>query len=73
MQNVTEIKRKGSPEAAEYLRGFADMIEAGDIKDWTFVARSIDDDQIHSTGGFENRLLLLGAIEFAKQAIHDLS
>ena len=56
-------------EGADILRGIADRIASGPIKEMVVVYRDGDDNCFASFGQFEDRWRLLGALEYAKQSV----
>lgn len=57
-------------EGAEMLRDIANGIESGDIKEAVVVYRDGEDNCFASLGHFEDRWRLLGALEYAKNSVH---
>lgn len=58
-------------EDAQRLRDIADMVERGDISEFVFVANDVKERCFRSAISFEDRWRILGALEHAKQGIHN--
>lgn len=72
MYNLVSLasERHGKPELAEYLRELAERAENGDIGNIVIVFDDVGEGCYERHANFEDRWLLLGALEYAKDAIH---
>jgi hypothetical protein len=66
---VVPLDRKGDAEFAEVLRGYADDVEAGRLTEYVFVANHVDG-YLMRASTFEDRWRMLGALEYAKDAVN---
>ena len=58
-------------EGANILHEIADRVASGQIKELVVVYRDGENNYFASFGHFEDRWRLLGALEYAKNAVHD--
>lgn len=68
---IVKLARPGSPESASALRELADRVESGDIQNVVAVYRDVDANVFTSIGKFDDRWVLLGAIEYAKTQVFE--
>ena len=68
---VQLVARRGNPEFAETLREFADKVESGEITNIVVVVNDGLENCLERAGTWDSRWHLLGALEYAKSAIHD--
>ncbi len=57
-------------KAADWLRDFAERVEAGDLRNMVIVWDDATDPHVGVYGEFEDRWRLLGAIEYAKTVVN---
>jgi hypothetical protein len=58
-------------ENAARLRDCADQVENGDITEFVFVANTKAEGCFMAHGAFDDRWRILGALEYAKQTVHE--
>lgn len=58
-------------EAADILREYADRIERGEISEIVIVCNDRENSNFERFGHFNDRWRLLGALEYAKAAVHE--
>ena len=68
---VVEIQTTGNPKGAKYLHELADKIESGEIRDCVVVFDNHTKKCFESFVEFSDRWRLLGALEYAKQQVHE--
>jgi hypothetical protein len=66
---VVSIERKGDAEFAQALRNFADDVEAGRMTEYVFVANHVGGYLLRAST-FQDRWRMLGALEYAKDAVN---
>ncbi len=63
--------KHGKPDVADYLRDLADKVENGEVTDIVIVANNTADNCYMRFANFDDRWQMLGAIEYAKDAVHN--
>lgn len=58
-------------ENAARLRDYANHVECGDITEFVFVANTKAEGCFMAHGSFDDRWRILGALEYAKQSVHE--
>lgn len=61
---------KGNPGFAKTLREYADQIESGEIVNCIVVCEHANGGVMERAGDWNDRWRLLGALEYAKDAVH---
>ena len=69
--SIVKLTRPGCPESATALRELADRVECGEIQNVVVAYRDADDYAFKSIGKFDDRWVLLGAIEYAKTQVFE--
>lgn len=71
LASISDAQRERRRSDAAYLREFADEVENGDISEFVFVGNRKSDGCFLSHGSFDDRWRILGALEYAKNTVHE--
>lgn len=69
--SIDDATAKERKESADIFRETADRIESGAITEFVVVANDTEEGVFVSKGVFKDRWRILGALEYAKQTIHE--
>lgn len=64
------VPKQGDPIFAEVLREYADKVENGEITSVLIVTHNGEENVFERAGIWQDRWHLLGALEYAKNAVH---
>lgn len=69
--SISDAKIEKRREDAANIRDWADKVESGEISEFVFVANDKADGCFMSHGSFDDRWRILGALEYAKNSVHE--
>ena len=68
---LDKAKESERIDNAKLLRDLADRVEAGDVVDFVVVGNDREEKAFMASGSFDDRWRMLGALEYAKQTVHE--
>lgn len=71
LASISDAQLEKRREDATRLRDYADQVESGSISEFVFVANQREDGCFLAHGSFDDRWRILGALEYAKNSVHE--
>lgn len=71
LASISDAMLEKRKEDARKLREMADQVEAGEVTEFVVVANNKAEVCFFAIGCFDDRWRILGALEYAKQTVHE--